>query len=171
MALVITEESHLDHGLSPEVVAWLLEQFKDRSGFFIESFDLPPWAGKVESLLYGPVAGDDPVTESEVYYSRRGDRAGESRMVHRPARFTRQLTVIAGPRGSEPCVLYTAHGGGPAPREPWSVDAVVSRAAHAEAVSFWAVHALASDTTPCRWCGAPLPTHTAGFCPACAGGQ
>ena len=141
------KESHTDH-LSPELLAYVLERFADRGEFFIETIEVPAdiaeSAGLV-SALYGPAAGDPPVTDEQAYLARRPGRGGASRMIKAPVRPTRFLTVIAGPHKDEPCVLYTAHGGPPAPREPWefwdeddfmSLDAIQSS-------QFWDRHALA----------------------------
>ena len=112
----------------------------------------PQWVGDercfrltdLECGLHGPIAGDAPVPEDEVRYKIRGNRKNTSRVVSRPKRPTRQVTVIAGPSGDEPCVLYTAFGGPMAPREPGDVtipnwDGVV------ESRKFWAEHALTDE--------------------------
>lgn len=138
----IVADSHLDHGLTEAQVAHIADRFADRDAFFIESFELPEGLGLCPSGLYGPAAGDAPVDESAVHYATRGDRPGESRMVDRAPRLQRTVTVIAGPHGDESCVLYTAHGGPVAPREPF--DAGLDDAGKAELTAFWAQHALAS---------------------------
>ncbi len=174
--MIITAQSHLDHGLSVAVLAHVLALFVKRSAFFIETIELPAGVPSVPCALFGPSVGDEPVAESEVSYARRGDRGGASRMVaalHRPSRL---LTVIAGPAAGGPCVLYTAHGGPSAPREPWELEAEVAtfqaqvksldeagggrdaavaivklnkaREELAASVAFWAVHALATNHTP-----------------------
>lgn len=105
----ITADSHTDHRLTPEHLAWLCERFADRTGFFIEEALLPGRLPSVEWCgLHGPKAGDAPVLEEEVTYVTRGERAGASRMCKCPPRPTRTITVIAGPHGDEPCILYTA---------------------------------------------------------------
>jgi hypothetical protein len=141
--LKVHTDSHLDHGLTPDHVAWLLERFAARSGFFLETVELPWYLGPLTCGLHGPIMGDEPVPEGEVNYARRGNRSGESRMCDRPARETRLVTVIAGPHGDEPCVLYTAFGGPSAPREPW--DAGIKTDSEREAsVLFWEAHALSA---------------------------
>lgn len=135
------KDSHLDHGLSPEQVDFLLKTFADRDGFFIASVELP--VGTIESRLYGPKAGDAPVAEAEVHYARRGDRKYPSRMVHKPGRNTSTITVIAGPHDGESCILYTAFGGPPTPREPG--DETLPEKERQESLDFWSVHALAVD--------------------------
>jgi hypothetical protein len=141
--LKIHKDSHLDHGLSPAHIEWMLEQFKARAGFFLETVELPRHLEPLQCGLHGPIVGDEPVPEGEVNYQKRGNRAGDSRMCDRPQRETRLITVIAGPHGEEPCVLYTAFGGPSAPREPW--DAGIKTDSEREAsVLFWAAHALSA---------------------------
>lgn len=142
MALKITNESHLDHGLSQKMVEELVRRFADRNGFFIETITVPP-GEKLECGLYGPVMGDPPVPESEVEYVVRGGRKGPSRLVPWVKRPTNKLTVIAGPDGDDACVLYTAFGGPSAPREPW--DPGLDEAGREESKKFWAEHALTRE--------------------------
>lgn len=134
-------DSHLDHALTEAQIAHVLEKFATREGFFHESIELPEDLGTVPCGLHGPSVGDEPIVEipdGEVSYERRGDRAWRSRIVDRPARPTRLLTVIAGPHEGLPCVLYTAFGGPTAPQEPGDPDCRDPEASR----QFWAVHAL-----------------------------
>lgn len=125
----------------PSHIAWLTLHFADRTGFFLETVELPAELPPLACGLHGPLVGDAPVLEFEVTYRQRGDRPGSSRLCSRPVRPTRLLTVIAGPEGEDPCVLYTAFGGPAAPREPF--DPSLGEGAVLEASrSFWAVHAL-----------------------------
>lgn len=135
----IIAESHTDHVTSAHL-DWLLDRFKDRTAFFIETVTLPEELPPVRCDLWGPATGEDPVPEAEVSYVTRGARKGPSRVVQREHLLTRQLTVIAGPEGDEPCVLYTAYGGPAAPREPW--DETLDDAGKLESELFWSEHAL-----------------------------
>jgi hypothetical protein len=139
----IAPESHLDHGLTEAHVSFVREQFADRSAFFLETIVLPDTLPALECALHGPAMGDAPVPESEVGYDSRGERAWPSRLVNRPKRPTRQLTVIAGPHGDEACVLYTAFGGPSTPREP--CDPTLPEDQRAASVAFWREHALTSE--------------------------
>jgi hypothetical protein len=139
----ITADSHADHRLTPEHLAWLCERFADRQAFFIEEVLLPGRLPSVECGLHGPKAGDAPVLEEEVTYVTRGEREGKSRMCKRPPRPTRTLTVVAGPHGEEPCILYTAYGGPQAPREPF--DSSLDERAKRESEMFWSAHALSLE--------------------------
>jgi hypothetical protein len=78
------------------------------------------------------------VREDQVIYRARGARPWRSRTIALPARRSRQVTVVAGPHDEQPCVLFTAYGGPPAPQEPDDPacrDLTASRA-------FWREHAL-----------------------------
>lgn len=90
-------DSHVDHDLTEVQLRHLLERFADRGGFFIETIELPLDLGTLPCGLFGPSMDDSPIGEDEVSYARRGARAWPSRLVDRPARQTRQVTVIAGP--------------------------------------------------------------------------
>lgn len=136
----IAAESHVDHALTHEQLEWLTARFVDRRAFFIETVELPVSMGTVPCGLHGPLAGDQPVPESEVVYQTRGDRKHPSRMVARPPRPTRTVTVIAGPHGEEPCILYTAFGGPLTPKEPG--DPTLTPEQRAESERIWALHAL-----------------------------
>lgn len=131
-------DSHVDHGLTPEQLAWLLERYADRGEFFIDTAELPEHLGTVPCGLHGPAMGDDPIPDVEVSLESRGDREWPSRLCGRTARQTRQVSVIAGPHEGHPCVLYTAFGGPVAPQEPGDPDCRDIEASEA----FWAEHAL-----------------------------
>jgi hypothetical protein len=130
-------DSHVDHGLTEEQLAYLLDLFADRAEFFVATVDLPEGLGTVSCALYGPAAGDPPVSSATL--SCRPGRAWDSRLVPLPVRQTRAVTVVAGPHQDEPCVLYTAYGGPSAPQEPGDPGCRDKTASEA----FWAVHALA----------------------------
>jgi hypothetical protein len=110
-------ESHLDHHLTDAQVAYVLQLFADRVAFFIETLELPAELGTVPCGLHGPLMGDAPVHDAEVTRERRGTRAWTSRLVDRPARPVRTVTVIAGPHGDHACIVYTMFGGPLAPQE------------------------------------------------------
>lgn len=144
MALVILPGvSHTDH-LPKEILEYLLERFQDREAFFIETFQLPEHLPEVEDALYGPVNGDHPVVEEDVFYVRRPGRETLSRMINLPMRYTRKVTVIAGPYERDGqkwrCVLYTCYGGPLAERE---VEPGMTEEQIQKSRAFWAEHALA----------------------------
>lgn len=132
---------HADHGLTPAEWGLVKEAVEAHEGFFIAVLALPADTA-VKSALYGPSVGDEPIAESEVSYSRRGDRPGESRMVNRPQRTATHLVII-GFASADPAI-YTAYGttnSVVAPREPFDTTLSVEERAASEA--FWREHALA----------------------------
>lgn len=139
--MILHTASHTDH-VSADVLAYVVSRFADRDGFFIETVELPDHLS-VQSGLYGPLAGDPPVAESEVEYAARNGRPYPSRMIHRPTRPTRELTVIAGPHDGHSCVLYTCFGGRPTPKEVGDVERNGTEAEVAASREFWSQHALA----------------------------
>jgi len=141
MVLVIHPAGHLDHGLTVAQLAFILDQFVLAKEFGIHQITLPDELGTVESALYGPLAGDEPVAEGDVHYAVRGSRKGKSRLVNRPTRQTNQMVVVCGPHDGFDCILYTAYGGPKgAPKEPWDCAEGPEREA---AEKFWSEHALA----------------------------
>lgn len=136
----VVEASHVDHGLTEAQMAWLLDRFSDRDGFFKETVELPADLGTVPCGLHGPLMGDEPVPAHEVREAVRGTREWTSRLCDRPARQVRQVSVIAGPHGDESCVLYTAFGGPVALQEPGDPGCKDVEASE----QFWAVHALSA---------------------------
>jgi hypothetical protein len=139
--LVVNGLSHTDH-VTPEVISYIEALFKDRTGHFTETITLPDNLPEVEDRLYGPCNGDAPVGEGEVHYARRPGRASPSRLIDRPVRKTRKVTVVAGPRKGLPCVLITAFGGPRAEKEV--ADTTLDQAGLERARWFWAEHALAA---------------------------
>jgi hypothetical protein len=134
-------ESHVDHGLTSAQLEWLLDRFADRDSFFIETVELPDELGTAPCGLYGPDMGDEPVPESEVRYANRGEREWPSRLVDRPDRPTRMVTVIGGPHDGHACILYTAYAGPCAPQEPRDPGCKDVPASE----QYWAEHALAAS--------------------------
>lgn len=147
MALVILASSHTDHSIPRNVLDWLVRRHVDKTGFFIETVELPEEFGQINCSLHGPSVGDPPVPFSEVDWVTRGDRKYLTRMCRRPVRKTRTITVIAGPQGPmwdnsepQPCILYTAFGGPLAPKEIF--DPSLKPEEIEESFRFWCDHAL-----------------------------
>ena len=120
--------------------------YRDRedSTVFVEIVALPTGMTAL-SRLYGPVAGNPPVEESEVIWKVRGTHRWPSRRVCRPLRGVDSVVVVGGPCGSNECVLYTMYGGWPIPSELGSK--VLSEQELKESQAFWAQHALSMDAT------------------------
>jgi hypothetical protein len=144
--LIITPESHLDHGLTPAHVAWLLERFKERNEFFIETLTMPADLPALDCALYGPTMGDEPIAEDRVHYVVRPGRKVATRALFAPLRKTHEISIIAGPDGPDACVLYTSYGGPVAPREPGDQSIALEPsklpASLIEVHLFWSTHAL-----------------------------
>ncbi len=133
---------HADHGVTPETMAWAVEQIAPE-GFFLRTLTLPPEHPDLENGLWGPASGDAPVHEGEVHYAARSPDRAPSRMVARAKRPTRLLTVI-GTASPEGVMLFTAFGGPSAEKEPGDRSLVPGTPDHDRSVAFWAQHALAS---------------------------
>ena len=136
-------ESHLDHNLSEEQLAFVLAQDPTDKGdpespVKVFTVDMPADLGTLECGIHGPSMGDAPVAESEVFYKVRGDRAGSSRLVDRAPRQTSKVTIVAGPHDGLDWVLFTSYGGPAAPREVFQDDSPAT-------VKFWAEHALSAE--------------------------
>jgi hypothetical protein len=130
---------HRDHGVPESLVRWALDQIKP-SGFFLQTLRIPDSAPDLLNALYGPRAGDRPVLEA-----RMGQRSADrppSRLVDLPPRPTRLLTVI-GTATPEGVVVFTAHGGPSAEREPGDPSLEGDVGARAASAAFWGQHALA----------------------------
>jgi len=137
MSIIRHHESHLDHALTSAQIKFILDLDAKEGEVVVQTIELPEHLGLVPCALHGPIMGDEPVPESEVTYKVRGQRDGASRMVARIVRTTRLVTVISGPDGGQPCILFTAFGGPQAPRESFEDDSEESR-------EFWKLHALSS---------------------------
>jgi hypothetical protein len=133
---------HADHNVSADTVCWALDQIRPE-GFFLRTLELPADHHDLQSALYGPLAGDAPVDEAEVHYASRGLGRAPSRLVSKPGRPTRLVTVI-GVAEPDGVLVFTAHGGPAAEREPGDKSLDGDPAAKARAEAFWAAHALAA---------------------------
>jgi hypothetical protein len=140
--LNITADTHLDHALVTAHLRFILDRFRDREAFFIETLELPAELPDLRCALYGPRMGDAPMLDEHTTLQAREGRPNVSRLTSLPPRSTRLLTVVAGPHAGFPCMLYTAFGGPATPREPGD-PSLTDPAQAAEAQAFWAQHALA----------------------------
>ena len=135
---------HADHGLA-EAHHNLIDAFMTaKTGFFIEAIPLEELSGTLQSALYGPSCGDEPIGEEEVEYVKRGNRPGPSRLIDKPTRPADHMVII-GIAGDDAKVFtaYGSIGANIAPREWWDSS---MRPEEAEAAArFWKVHALAVE--------------------------
>lgn len=72
---------------------------------------------------------------------RSADRTWNSRLINLPMRPVKTVTVIGGTYEDQGCILFTAYGGPPAPREPGD-PSLVTDSMKADAIGFWTRHAL-----------------------------
>jgi len=138
--------AHADHGLAEAHLALIDSLLAEWDGSFtLQLIEMPAECPALMSALYGPAAGDEPVSEDEVEYVKRGDRPGPSRLANLPPRPCRFMVLIAGPSDDGP-VIYTAYGSPViAPREWWDPSMKPYEAIVAN--TFWAQHALATEPT------------------------
>jgi hypothetical protein len=146
--LNIISGSHLDHALTMQHLRFILATFGNRDGFFAETVAMPPELPPLPCGLRGPAVGGDPVPDAHVQMVCRPGRTYPSRVIlpafmpeHIWNLESRVLTVIAGPVGDLPCVLFTAYGGPLAPREPG--DPSLPEDQREASIEFWKTHALA----------------------------
>ena len=139
---------HDDHGLTEPQLQYLAKRVTVQTpitlpnGALAWQFELPKHLGTVRSDLYGPLAGDAPVAESEVWYSNRGsDRKWLDRMIDKPPRQTRTLTAIGIRPETGLIVLFTAYGGPLMPQNPEDPDNMEPERAR----EVWSLHALSSQ--------------------------
>ncbi len=140
--MYLSQDSHTDH-VKSETLLYVLDRFREKDEFFIETFELPDHLPTLDCGLYGPAMGDGYIPEEDVVYTPRGDRGYASRIIDKPTRPTRTCTVIGGPYKGEKCVLYTVYGGPKAPLEPGNFPENFPDDQRQEALLFWARHALA----------------------------
>ena len=149
--IVLFSGSHTDHGLLGAHWAFIEKTAASHVAEkgvtpMIATFDLDDACPDAMSGIYGPIAGDAPVPETEVHYAVRGDRRVRDRMTTLPPRPTRRLTIVAVPefravpeKGAR-LVCITAYGGELAPQhpdDPHNPDPVA-------ATVFWNQHALSA---------------------------
>ena len=138
--------AHDDHDLQPSHLAFIDEALAGWDGsFMLRVLTLPEDCPSLPSALYGPTAGDAPVTEDRVTYEKRNGRPGPSRLIAAPMRPARNMVVIGMRVEDGTLMLFTAYGtqsATPSPREWW--DAGMKPSEAIEAAQFWSEHALAT---------------------------
>lgn len=192
LTLIKHKDSHTDHGLTDAQLGYVLGVFSnferkpiagiEPPAVMVQTITLPEWLGTAPCALRGPNVGDiaypdfAPHAAPEeadntivITMRKRGNRPYCSRTIDLPCKPTRLVTVIAGPHDGHELVLYTAHGGPPAPREvgelllelekypaaPLDVECSTPKDATtkretlqrelAQSRDFWATHALSFD--------------------------
>lgn len=147
-----THIAHDDHDVDAAHVALIMSNpdiAKLDVGTFVRTvIVLPPDVESLPCGLYGPEAGDAPVTDAEVRLEARGDRQGPSRLIDKPHRNARNMVVI-GIKGRLCFTAYGTRASEPSPMEPWDaerkqLEGKASAEDVARAQAFWSVHALSS---------------------------
>lgn len=173
---ILAGVSHVDHGLNEQQLAFIERALNgDAAGslvarvgmpgaaFFIAEVKVPAALGSVPCALRGPVTGEPPVSEGEVFYGTRGTRPNVSRLTLLPPTRSDTVTVIGGHSKEHPnegCILFTAYGGPLAPQEPG--DPYLAPEGREGSLAFWREHALAVDVTgSTRVDGASWDTYSA----------
>jgi len=148
MSITKHAESHLDHNLSEEQLAFVLaldptDKGEADSPVKVFTVEMPAELGSLPCALYGPEMGDAP--QADAVLEVRGERKGPSRLVSKPARTSNKVTVVAGPHDGHDFVLFTSYGGPQAPRETFEFEADDQSEAAQESRKFWNEegHALA----------------------------
>tara|TARA_Y100001951_G_C11238453_1_gene238981 strand:+ start:66 stop:983 length:918 start_codon:yes stop_codon:yes gene_type:complete len=144
-----TKPGHSDHGITSEHFEFVNTHEKllalPEGEFFKLVLTIPDSLPDVDSLLYGPSAGDSVITEDNerVFYSKRSNRYGQSRCIDKAPRPVRNLAVI-GVRGGACFTMYGTQSLEVSPREPWDTGFGTEEERYA-AIQFWKEHALAKD--------------------------
>lgn len=133
----ITSKSHLDHNIPVEIFEKIVSKIPAGS-FFIKTFET---GHTLPCHLHGPVVGESPVSEDEVYYETRGSRKGKSRMCRREPSSTTKVSVIAGGPVTE---LWTMFPGPIAAKEV--SDPFLKDEERENSVKFWSEHALSAES-------------------------
>jgi hypothetical protein len=136
---------HADHGVSETLLAWAgAPAAPAEGGFFLRTLTIPDGEADLLNGLYGPASGDAPVGDGEVFMAVRSQDRPPSRMVRRPKRPTRLVTII-GVAAPDEVTVFTCYGGPAAEREPGDASLASDPSGAAAAAAFWAEHALAAE--------------------------
>ena len=159
--------SHVaDHNISPGLLNFVqthpellampvtLDDEGKPNNFILKVFPIPEEElGSMTCALYGPAAGDEPITEDKVFYEARGNRRGPSRLIRAGERPAKNVVVI-GLRGGVCFTMYGTQADSPSPKEPW--DAANPEELE-KCLEFWNQHCLA-EANP-SFLGEPSYTH------------
>lgn len=145
MTITIHADSHTDHDLSEEALAFVLQRTEEERsadlghGLVIHTVTLPEGFESLPCALIGPKTGHPPVRSA--YMAKRLGRDIRSRLVHAAPTWTRQVTVIVGEHDGDSAVLFTAFGGPSTPKE--TEDPYLKDEEREASEAFWSEHALA----------------------------
>jgi hypothetical protein len=107
---------HDDHGIKDAQLIEIYEQLENKdNGFFIHRFELDN--SVIPMGLYGPDAGDPPVTDAEVQMIQRSLDRPADRLIDKPYRPV-DFGQAIGSRDGDNFTLFTVYGGPLAPQNP-----------------------------------------------------
>ena len=144
------KDSHTDH-VSAAHLEWALSQNPEdhvEGPFYVFTVEMPEELEALPCGLYGPLVGDDAISDDDVTYFVRKGRKWASRLVDLPMRDSRLMTIIAGPHPKDPdagVILHTVYGGPVAPQE--TGDIYMPDEKRQASIQFWNGdgHALSSN--------------------------
>jgi len=137
--------TYKDNCVSKHILDWLLESFSSLQETCTKTIELPQHLGEIDCALYGPLMGDEPILEENVFYVNRGRRQYKSRMVKLPFRKTKYLTfIVAYNNRQKEFVLVTVFGGKLAAKEPNDLS-LKTIEEQQQSIDFWSKHALSED--------------------------
>lgn len=149
MIVNVTSQSHLDHAMSEAQRTFALDAIRrfridcvtlkvNAPGFVIAEVKLPEELGTVPCALLGPLTGEAPIAESDVFHAKRRARPNTSRLVRRPPTKSRTMTAVIVKND-----LATIYGGPLAPQEPG--DPYLAPENLPASIEFWKDHALSAE--------------------------
>lgn len=144
-------ENGIDDDQSEYVIAETEDFLKNNEivGPITRSVILPSELGQADLVLYGPCEGDSQVRDSDlsICYATRKGCSYPSRIIDKPVRKTRRITISVAPDENGTMVLRNMYGGSVRPIEPYDPAILESTDKKAIAWSreFWSGHALAKD--------------------------
>jgi hypothetical protein len=141
---------HDDHGITDGQMEFIRNavvndetiEFDEETGFFkkevkITDENLLP----VPCGLYGPAMGDDPISETRVFFLKRGGRRYTDRVINLPVRPVDYVQVIGAKDQNGNFTIYTIYGGPEAPQHPADPTCKDKKAS----AIWWGVHALVAE--------------------------
>lgn len=147
--IVVSNESHLDHGINAAQREYVLDKVTKGDGtiiagehypskFLIAQVTLPEEYGKVSCALRGPIVGDDVIGFDDTFLATRKGRPNQSKLTNLPPTktYTVSVIVIDG-------VLATMYGGPVAPQEVEDPNIDASNVETSR--TFWSMHALSAE--------------------------
>ena len=128
---------HIHKGLEPllpEVLSKVSDTDANSEGLIIKTVDVGRVVGKNNLVKVD--------SNDKIYYKRRGDRKGKSKMVaNRKPEDSSEVTIIMQKQSNGGYQLYTIFVGPPAEQEPWDENVRDKQ----KSIEFWKNHALVDE--------------------------